>query len=104
MMKGSAAFGTDWTRVAKYKQYLEEAGFEDVVEERYEWPIGTWAKGKRMKVLGELYREDLLLALDSLSMAVMTRGLGMDVEEVKQLVEGVKGEIRSNRIHVYASV
>ena len=104
MMKGSATLGTDWTRVTKYKEYLEEAGFEDVVEKRYAWPLGTWAKGKRMKMLGELYREDLLLMLDSFSMTVMTRGLGMEGEEVKRLLDGMRMEIGSNRIHVYVAV
>jgi hypothetical protein len=104
MMRGSVALGTEWTRVAKYKEYFEEAGFEDVVEKRYAWPLGTWAKGERMKHLGELYREDLLSMLDSFTMAVMTRGLGMGGEEVKGLLEAVKEEIGSDRIHVYVPV
>jgi hypothetical protein len=104
MMRGSAALGADWTRVAKYKQYLEEAGFEDVVEKRYEWPLGTWAKGERMKMLGELYREDMLSFLQPFSMAVMTRGLGMGEEEVKRLLEGVKEDIMSDKIHIYIPV
>jgi hypothetical protein len=104
MMRGSATLGTDWTRVAKYKQYLEEAGFEDVVEKRYEWRLGKWAKGERMKVLGELYREDLLSVLEPFSIAVMTRGLGMGGEEVKRLLEDVKEDIMSDKNHVYILV
>lgn len=104
MMKGSVALGTDWTRVAKYKQYLEKAGFEDVVEKRYEWPLGTWAKSERMKTIGRLYREETLQMLESFSMAVMMRGLGMTVDEVKGILEGVREEVWSNKIHVYISV
>jgi hypothetical protein len=74
MMKDSAVLSTYWTPVAKYKKYLGEAGFENVVEKRYAWPLGTWAKDMRMKRLGELYREDL------------------------------KEEIRSNKIHIYVLV
>lgn len=36
ILKGSNALGKDWTRVSKYKRYLEQSGFEDVVEKRYE--------------------------------------------------------------------
>src|SRR5271155_4383611 len=57
-----------------------------------------------MKVLGELFREDLLSMLDSFSMTVMTRGLGMGGEQVKQLLEGMKKDIWSNRIRVYVPV
>lgn len=87
--------------MAKYKEYFEEAGFEDVTEKRYVWPFGTWAKGERMKHLGELYREDFLMMLDSITMAVMTKGLGMGEGEVKQLLEGAKEEVGRDTIHVY---
>jgi len=38
--------------VPKYKSYLEELGFVDVVERRFNCPIGPWAKGKKNKTLG----------------------------------------------------
>jgi len=104
IMAGTAKLGKDWTRVKQYKQYLEEAGFEDVVERRYEWPVGTWAKGKRMKTLGMWYREDLLSGLQGFTVAVLTRGLGMSVEEVELLLVGVREDIKSNRIHIYIPV
>lgn len=103
-MAGTAKLGKDWTRVKQYKQYLEEAGFEDVVERKYEWPVGTWAKGKRMKTLGMWYREDLLSGLQGFTVAVLTRALGMSVEEVELLLVGVREDIKSNRIHIYIPV
>lgn len=101
MQKATAALGKDWTRASEYKRYLLEAGFEDVVERKFEWPVGTWARGKRMKMLGLWCREDLLSALEGISMAVLTRGLGMTREEVDFLLVGVRDDIRSNRIHAY---
>lgn len=74
-------------------------GFKDVVEKRYEWPVGTWARGKRMKMLAAWYREDLLSGLYGFTVAVLTRRLWMSVEEV--LLVGVREDIRSNRIHTY---
>ena len=41
IMEGTSKMGKDWTRVRKYKEYLENAGFVDVVERKYEWPVGT---------------------------------------------------------------
>ncbi|KAH8802850.1 S-adenosyl-L-methionine-dependent methyltransferase [Xylogone sp. PMI_703] len=104
MMRGTALLGKDWTRVGKYKRYLQEAGFEDVVEQRYEWPVGTWVRGKKMKTLGLWYREDLLSGLQAFSMAVFTRGLKMTPEEVEVLLIKVREEIRSNRLHIYIPV
>lgn len=104
MMEGTARLGKDWTRVIHYKKYLEEAGFEDVVEKRYEWPVGTWARGKRAKTLGLWYREDLLSGLQGFTIAVFTRALGMDVADVELLLVKVREEIKSNRIHIYIPV
>jgi hypothetical protein len=104
IIEGTEALGKDWTRVTKYKHYFEEAGFEDVVVRKYEWPVGTWASGQRMKMLGLWYREDLLSGLQAISMAVLTRGLGMTKEEVEVLLIGVRQELKSNRIHMYVPV
>lgn len=103
-MAGTAKLGKNWTKVKKYKEMMEQAGFEDVVERKYEWPVGTWARGKRMKTLGMWYREDLLAGLQGFTVAVLTRALGMRMEEVEVLLVGVREDIRSNRIHIYIPV
>ena len=103
-MQATAKIGKDWTRVKKYKEMLEQAGFVDVVERKYEWPVGTWAKGKRQKMLGLWYREDLLSGLQGFTMALLTRALGMSSVEVELLLMGVRNDIKSNRIHIYIPV
>lgn len=35
-----------------YKQYLEEAGFVDVVQEKFIWPTNRWPKDKKLKEIG----------------------------------------------------
>jgi hypothetical protein len=104
IMQATAKIGKDWTRVRKYKEYLEEAGFVDVVERKYTWPVGTWAKGKREKILGLWYREDLLSGLQGFTMALLTRALGMLTAEVEVLLAGVRDDIKSNKIHIYIPV
>lgn len=80
---------------------LLEAGFEDVVEKKNEWPLGTWPKGKKMKTLGLWARDNLLSALEGIGLAVLTRGLGMTKEDVDLLLAGVRDNLRSNRVHAY---
>lgn len=103
-MEGTKKLGKDWTRVREYKRYLEEAGFVDVIERKYEWPVGTWAKGKRNKMLGAWYREDLLVGLGGFTNAVLTRGCGMTIPDIEELLVGVRSDIESNAIHVYIPV
>ncbi|PVH80984.1 S-adenosyl-L-methionine-dependent methyltransferase [Cadophora sp. DSE1049] len=104
IMEGTKRLGKDWTRVRRYREMMVEAGFVDVVERRYEWPVGTWARGERMKMLGLWYREDLLAGLQGFTVAVLTRALGMSGEEVEVLLVRVREDIRSNKIHVYIPV
>ena len=102
--KGTAALGKDWTRAAHYKKYLEEAGFEGVTEKNFESPVGTWARGKRINMLGSWGREDMLSAVEGISLAVLTRGLGVTKEEVHELLVGVRDDMKSDRIHIYIPV
>ena len=103
-MAGGAALGKDFTRGRRYKEVLEELGFVDVVETRTQFPIGTWAVGKKMKTLGDWMKMDMLAGLLGMSMAIMTRGLGMTPEEVAVHLENVKTEIESNKLHAYFPV
>ncbi|CZR66302.1 related to methyltransferase [Phialocephala subalpina] len=104
VLKATEALGKNWNRASEYRTYLVETGFEDVVEKKFVWPIGTWARGKRMKMLGLWCREDLLSALEGISLAVLTRGLGMSKEEVEVLLVGVRNDIKSNEIHAYLAI
>lgn len=103
-ISGGAALGKDFCQVPKYKSYFEAAGFVDIVEKRFVWPLGTWAKGTKMKVLGSWAQEDMLSAVPGISMAVMTRGLGMKPEEVELSVARATEDLKSNKVHMYMAV
>jgi len=83
---------------------MKEAGFVDVIEKKFAWPLGPWAQGERMKILGTLCRENLLVSVHGMSMAVMTKGLGMTSEEVELLLPDVKKDINNIKIHCYAAM
>jgi hypothetical protein len=36
-----------------YKSQLQEAGFTNVVEVTYKWPVNTWPKNRKFKELGK---------------------------------------------------
>lgn len=103
-MAGAEALGKDWSCVPKYKEFLQEVGFEDVVEETYDIPIGTWARGKTNKILGAWCKADTMSVLQGLSLAVLTKGLGMSVEEVEVLLVDVRKDINNNNIHLYMTM
>lgn len=88
----------DWMCPAKYKEYMENAGFVDVKEILLKWPINGRSSNRQERVVGAWSQQNLLMGLESFSMAPMTRYLGMSKEEVHDLLEVVKKEIENPEI------
>jgi hypothetical protein len=104
VMDGAKAMGKDWNRVPMYKSYLEEIGFVDIVECRFNYPIGSWPKGAKNKTLGVWGRANILQGLGALSMAILTRGLGVTAAEIELLLDDVRKDINKSgneSIHLY---
>lgn len=54
MLEGSHRLGVGLDTTLTTKQYMEEAGFVDVVEVIYKWPLNRWPANKQMKEIGTL--------------------------------------------------
>lgn len=76
---------------------MEQIGFEDVVEEKFFWPINTRAKSAYLKEIGSYVAKDLLNGLEGLSLKVLEK-LGWSPEEVREIVP----EVRRNLFDTYA--
>ncbi|CZR50799.1 related to methyltransferase [Phialocephala subalpina] len=100
----AAKLGSSWKLSGNYVKYFEEAGFVDVTENHFQWPMNTWPKGERMKTLGSYWREDILRGLEGLSMAVLTRGGGLTKEEVLEMTAKVRKDINNKGIHAYLPI
>jgi len=100
-MRAAEKLGKDFTHSRRYKQYFEKAGFVDVTEEHFQWPIGPWAKGERLKMMGMLFRQELVQGLDGVTMALLTRGLGIEPGKVKGWIEEARGNMMDSGIHAY---
>lgn len=70
-------FGKDLRIHEQIKGYLENAGFEDVVETVYKWPIGPWSKDPHMKQLGLWNLLHWQEGIEGWSLALLTRVLGV---------------------------
>lgn len=97
----AARLGRDVTQVIKYKAFFEEAGFVDVKEVHYQWPLGKWAKGEKMKKVGEMFQEDVESLMDVLAERLLVRGAGMEKEKAGEMVEAVRRDCRGGKVHAY---
>lgn len=94
--------GISWKQSGNYTRYFEDAGFVDVTEQHYQWPMNRWPKGEHLKTIGSYWQEDLSSGLESLSMAALTRGGGgMTKDEVLMLTAQARRDIPNKNIHAY---
>lgn len=92
-----------WSNVERYKQYFEEVGFENIVERRFYWPVGPWAKGDYYKSLAAYFLEDIKKGMEPISMKLLPI-LGWSKEEIQVLLAKVRQDLAKPNIHAYLSV
>ena len=51
-LKAAEKFGKSFRVLNHMRQDMTEAGFEEIREVRFKWPIGGWPKDKKMKEIG----------------------------------------------------
>lgn len=73
----SERFGKTLKIQEKMKVLMEEAGFVDVVETKFKWPIGTWSDDQKSKDLGRWNMTHWYEGLEGWSLALLTRILGV---------------------------
>ncbi len=73
------------------KEWMVQAGFEEVREVVFKIPLNGWAKEVRLKHVGMLWQRNLLEGLSGFSLGMFSRFLGKSVEEIEVslLVGGV---------------
>jgi methyltransferase family protein len=100
LIAGAAKGGRPWTNVQYYRQYMEEVGLVDIVEKTFYWPTSVWAKGQYFKDVAMFFQEDLLNALEGVSLKVMGL-MGWSVEEILVFLTSVREDIKDTSIHAY---
>jgi len=97
-------FGKTLQIKEKMKNFIEEAGFVDVVEKKFIWPIGGWADDKAMKDLGRWNLHHWEEGLEGWTMALLTRVMGWTYDQVQDWNTRMKVTMRDKKIKVYQEV
>lgn len=100
LIEGAARAGRPWTNVQYYRHYMEELGLEDIAEKNFYWPTSMWARGRYFKDVATFFHENLLRALEGVSLKVMGI-LGWSEDEILNFLAGVREEIKDTSIHAY---
>ncbi|TVY23017.1 Secondary metabolism regulator LAE1 [Lachnellula hyalina] len=83
---------------------LESVGFVDISEEVIKIPLNPWPTDPHLKDIGRWYNLGLTQGLEALSLAPLMRVKNWKRSEVDQIVQEVKMEVCSKRIHAYCNM
>lgn len=82
-------------------EMMREVGFVDVVHRPFKIPIGRWPTDPTMKVAGGLQQVAMLEGVESLSLAVFTRCLRWQPEEVQVFLAKVRQDFLARKTYTY---
>ncbi|KAH7406499.1 S-adenosyl-L-methionine-dependent methyltransferase [Phaeosphaeria sp. MPI-PUGE-AT-0046c] len=104
MNVGEEKTGMTFTIVEQMAELMGSAGFVDVHEEKFVWPIGAWPKDPHLKDLGRWGERNWSEGIEGWVMALYTRLLGWTYAEVQAFVKDFRGVIKNRRNHFYHEV
>ncbi|KAK1526053.1 methyltransferase domain-containing protein [Colletotrichum costaricense] len=105
LMEATELMGRPCDTPSRFKQLLDLAGFEAIVEEKTVWPIGPWdVDHPREKEIGIWCRENCLEALEASTMHLFTQFLHWSQEDTRDFCDEVEREIRGGSVHAYFTV
>lgn len=83
---------------------MEKAGFVDIHEKTYKWPIGPWPRDPLLKEAGRVNHHHWVNGLEGWCMFLLTK-FGAPTpwsrEEVQVYVANLRREVQNPRFHIY---
>lgn len=83
---------------------IEKAGFVDIQEKPYQWPIGPWARDQKYKEAGMVNFQHWLSGMEGWCMWLLTHFGAPDPwskDEVTVYLAKVRSELKNPKYHIY---
>lgn len=84
----------------KLEQWVEAAGFKNIIRRKVKLPIGPWPKDPELKNIGMLNLSQLLDGLDAFSFRLLCDVAGWTQTEVLLLLSQVRKDLKNPAIHM----
>lgn len=101
--RAAERLGRPLTNSKCYGRWMRDAGFVDIVERHFYWPLDTRLPHNE-QLIGMWVQRNLLDGVEAMCMALLTRGLKWSRSQVENLLAGVRGDLRSGITHSYVDV
>jgi ubiquinone/menaquinone biosynthesis C-methylase UbiE len=97
-------FGKSFTIWEESKVRMEKAGFVDVVEHTYKWPMNGWPKDRRMKNIGRWNQLRLHEGIEGFMIRLLTQVGGWTIERAQLFLAEMRRELKNYKTHAYLPV
>ncbi|KAH7133504.1 S-adenosyl-L-methionine-dependent methyltransferase [Dactylonectria macrodidyma] len=97
----AAKLGSGLDSGLRYKDLLADVGFVNVEEVPHKWPMNAWSQEPKLKELGAWGNVNLVGGAQGLSLALFTRVLGWNVDELEVFLADVRKDLCNKKLHGY---
>lgn len=104
LMEACDKIGRTLDPAPQMKSWVEQAGFENVSQQVFKLPIGSWPKDPRLKECGTLMRINFLDGVEGFTAALFRDVLQWSQDEVALLNAQVKAAVRDSDTHAIFNV
>lgn len=87
-----------------FAELLQGAGFTVTDNTKLKLPLGSWPADKKFKELGLWWGVVARTGFEAYGLALLTRALGMEVDEVKKLTGQCEAEVMGRKVHAYGTM
>ncbi|KAH8750231.1 S-adenosyl-L-methionine-dependent methyltransferase, partial [Hyaloscypha sp. PMI_1271] len=101
MLEASKRVGQSLDNPAQYAEWMRDVGFVNVRHVVYKWPCNPWPKDKKHKTLGLRTLVNAHDGVEGFTMAMFTRVLGWQPEDVQPFFVDVRKDLKNKGIHNY---
>ncbi|KAF1986211.1 S-adenosyl-L-methionine-dependent methyltransferase [Aulographum hederae CBS 113979] len=94
-------FGKSFAIWKESRERMERAGFVDVVEVPYKWPMNGWCRDPRMKELGKWNQLRLHDGVESMMLRLLTSVGGWSFERAQLFLAEMRMNLKDKNTHAY---
>jgi hypothetical protein len=101
LMEASIKFGRPYQDIPALADVMAKIGFVDFVVEMFKWPINSWPKDTKAKLLGSWCHANFSIGLEAFTMAPLTRAHNWTPEEVSLFLVDQRKAMSDKNTHAY---
>jgi len=85
----------------RLEEWAKEAGFKNVVHQKFKFPIGPWPQDAQLRQVGLYNIKQILDGLEAFSLRLYCDVLGWSEAEAHVLLAKVRQELKSGKVHCH---